>query len=69
MTAEQIGNEIKRARKAKNYTQFLMAGLMGGKSRTCVERAERETANVTVKKLIEALDCVGLELEVKPKKQ
>jgi transcriptional regulator with XRE-family HTH domain len=61
-----IGNHIRRARKARKITQAELAKALG-MSRTTIGQMENGTVpEIGIRKLVRILEYLGLELRVRP---
>lgn len=66
MTAQEIGQLVRDARKSMGLRQEALAAAAGVGLRFLVE-LERGKASVRLDKMLAVLDALGLELEVKPR--
>jgi transcriptional regulator with XRE-family HTH domain len=69
MNFEKIGKLIKEERKRRRLTQAELARIAGITRQTLSKMERGKVALVTVASLLKVLDCLGLELEVRPGKK
>jgi transcriptional regulator with XRE-family HTH domain len=65
--AVRIGAALRAARKRAGLTQSELAEFIGGVDRHVIARLERGDTTTQLQRLLELLDVVGLELEVRPR--
>jgi HTH-type transcriptional regulator/antitoxin HipB len=65
--AAALGAAIRRARVDANLTQADVGEFLGGLDRHVVAALERGVVTTQVQRLLELLDVLGLELNVKPR--
>jgi len=65
--AAALGAAIRRARVEANLTQADVGEFLGGLDRHVVAALERGSVTTQVQRLLDLLDVLGLELDVKPR--
>jgi transcriptional regulator with XRE-family HTH domain len=67
MTLEELGSEIKRLRKAKNWSQSDMEQYSGITKRTLSKIENGCIDEVGIKKVETLLELLGMEFSIRPK--
>ncbi|OZI26062.1 transcriptional regulator [Bordetella genomosp. 9] len=66
-TSEELGEVVRRARKAQQLMQIDLAGLGNTGNRFIVD-VERGKPTLQLQKVLDLLDLIGLEIVVRPKR-